>query len=197
MKPLTQNLVLPPTVIDEPVHNYQQRLDRSRHNIASLPHSEISLQFLDHLSALGLSVGRVSKYASHLPTVLRLIGNGGNLKALTKTDAERIVAAINARPNKASTKADNKLLLRKLVQYAKKGSCAKGTPLPKEVSWINLSVKEKNPRVTPENLLTQDEIIAILKAATNRRDRAMIYVLFEAALRPSELLTMRTNGGGL
>jgi integrase len=80
------------------------------------------------------------------------------------------------------------------VQYAKKGSCAKGTPLPKEVSWINLSVKEKNPRVTPENLLTQEEIVAILKATTNKRDRAMIYVLFEAALRPSELLTMRTNG---
>ncbi|MDR0373621.1 MAG: hypothetical protein LBI79_08770 [Nitrososphaerota archaeon] len=34
---------------------------------------------------------------------------------------------------------------------------------------------------------------AIFKAATNKRDNAMIYVLFEAALRPSELLTMHTN----
>jgi integrase len=125
---------------------------------------------------------------------LRIIGDDIELRALTKTDAERIVAAINARPNKASTKSDNKLLLRKLIQYAKKGNCAKGTPLPREVNWISLSIKETNPRVTPENLLTQDEITAILKAATNRRDRAMIYVLFEAALRPSELLTMRTNG---
>jgi integrase/recombinase XerD len=182
------------SLLDEPVHNYQQRLDRSRHNIAPLPNGQTSLQFLDHMGALGLSVGRVSKYAAHLPTLLRMIGDDVKLKTLTKADAERIVAAINARPNKASTKSDNKLLLRKLVQYAKKGSCAKGTPLPREVSWINLVIKEKNPRVTPENLLTQEEIVAILKATTNKRDKAMIYVLFEAALRPSELLTMRFNG---
>jgi site-specific recombinase XerD len=193
MKPTTKK---PATTVaaDEPVHNYQQRLDRSRYNIAQLPNGETSLQFLDHLSALGLSVGRVSKYAAHLPTILRIIGNNTELKTLTKTDAERIVAAINAKPNKASTKADNKLLLRKLVQYAKEGSCAKGTQVPPEVSWINIAIKEKNPRVTPENLLTQEEIVAILKTTTNKRDRAMIYVLFEAALRPSELLTMHTNG---
>ncbi|MDR2719484.1 MAG: tyrosine-type recombinase/integrase [Nitrososphaerota archaeon] len=193
MKPTTKKPASVSTA-DEPVHNYQQRLNRSRHNIAQLPNSETSLQFLDHLSALGLSVGRVSKYAAHLPTILRIIGNDTELKTLTKTDAERIVAAINAKPNKASTKADNKLLLRKLVQYAKEGSCAKSTTVPPEVSWINIAIKEKNPRVTPENLLTQEEIIAILKTTTNKRDRAMIYVLFEAALRPSELLTMHTNG---
>ncbi|MCL2641899.1 MAG: hypothetical protein FWD52_00040 [Candidatus Bathyarchaeota archaeon] len=90
MKPLTQNLVLPPTVIDEPVHNYQQRLDRSRHNIASLPHSEISLQFLDHLSALGLSVGRVSKYASHLPTLLRIIGD--DVKGMSKIKVDNALS---------------------------------------------------------------------------------------------------------
>ncbi|MDR0461525.1 MAG: hypothetical protein LBH62_08930 [Nitrososphaerota archaeon] len=103
------------SVLDEPVHNYQQRLNRSRYNIAPLPNGAISLQFLDHMSALNLSVGRVSKYAAHIPTLLRIIGNDVKLKTLTKTDAERIVAAINARPNKASTKSDNKLLLRKLV----------------------------------------------------------------------------------
>jgi len=100
---------------------------------------------------------------------------------------------INSRPNKESTKADNKLLLRKVVQYAKQDSCAKSTPIPPEVNWISLTVKEKNPKVTPENLLTQEEITAILKAVTNKRDRAIIYVLFEAALRPSELLTMRVG----
>ena len=193
MKPTTQKPASA-FLVDEPVHNYQQRLNRSRHNIAQLPNGQTSLQFLDHLSALGLSAGRVSKYASHLPTLLRIIGDDVNLKTLTKTDAERIVAAINARQNKASTKADNKLLLRKLVQYAKEGSCAKGTQVPPEVNWINIVIKEKNPRVTPESLLTREEIGAVLKVAANKRDRAMIYVLFEAALRPSELLTMHTNG---
>jgi integrase len=91
------------------------------------------------------------------------------------------------------TKHDKKLTLRKLVQYAKNGSCAKGTPLPVEVDWISLSVKEKTTRVTPESLLTPEEFTAIIKATVNKRDRAMVYVLFEAALRPGELLTMCTG----
>jgi hypothetical protein len=123
------------------IHDYERILERNCQNIKPLRNSELSLQFLDHLSALGLSVGRVAKYATHLPVLLPLIDV--ELKALTKTDAEHIVAAINSRPNKASTKSDNKLLLRKLVQYAKEGSCAKGIPLPSEVSWISLAIKEK------------------------------------------------------
>jgi site-specific recombinase XerD len=177
---------------NEPIHDYEQRLQRARRIIKQLPNGEISLQFLDHLGALGLSVGRVSKYAAHLPVLLRIIDNT-NIKTTTKKDIERIIAAINAKPYKAWTKHDKKLTLRKLVQYAKKGSCAKGTPLPSEVSWISLTVKEKNPRVTPENLLTQEDFAAIIKATTNRRDKAMFYVLFEAALRPGELLTMHIS----
>ena len=178
--------------INKPIHDYAQRIKRNRHNIKQLPNGTIGLQFLDHLSALGLSLGRISKCSAHIPVLFRII-NGADIKAMTKTDIEHIVAQINSRPNKESTKADNKLLLRKIVQYAKQGTCAKGTPIPPEVSWISLAVKEKNPKVTPENLLTHEEIVSILKATTNKRDRAIIYVLFEAALRPSELLTMRTS----
>ncbi|MCL2134708.1 MAG: hypothetical protein FWH37_04025 [Candidatus Bathyarchaeota archaeon] len=57
---------------------------------------------------------------------------------MTKIDIEHIVTQISNRPNKESTKTDNKLLLRKIVQYAKTGSCEKGTPIPPEVSWISL-----------------------------------------------------------
>ncbi|MDR2203002.1 MAG: hypothetical protein LBE76_01595 [Nitrososphaerota archaeon] len=87
----------------------------------------------------------------------------------------------------------NKLALCKLLQYAKVCSCAKDIPIQSEISWISLAIKEKNPRVTPESLFTPEEIIAILKAAASKRDKAMVYVLFEAALRPGELLAMRIS----
>jgi integrase len=179
--------------VNKPIHNYERRLERSKINIAPLPNGGLCLQFLDHISALGLSVGRVSKYAAHIPTLLRMIDKDVTFKNMSKVDVEGVVAKINSRAIRASTKSDVKLLLRKLVQYAKTGSCAKGEPLPPEVSWVSLIIKEKNPRVTPESLLTPEELVAILNAALTRRDRAMIYVLFEAALRPSELLTMRVG----
>ena len=113
-----------------------------------------------------------------------------DLPAITEADVERVVADIDSKQYRSCTKRDKKLVLRKLVQYAKTGNCAKDTPLPPEVSWIKMTVKGKDAQLTPENLLTQEEIVAILQVTTNKRDRAMLYVLFEAALRPSELLTM-------
>jgi len=177
---------------EKSIHNYTQRLITYRRNIQQLHNGQVALCFLDHLGALGLSAARVSKYASHIPPLLRLITT--DLKSITKSDIETVIAAINNGPFKEWTKHDKKLTLRKLVQYAKKGSCAKKTPLPSEVSWIDLCVKEKDPRVTPEKLLTSEDFNALIKATENRRDRAMTYVLFEAALRPGELLTMRVSG---
>jgi site-specific recombinase XerD len=176
---------------NKPIHNYQQSLNRTQRTLKTMQNGKLALQFLDHLGALGLSLARVTKYATHLPPLLRMINI--DLKVMTKTDVEAIVATINGCDQKEWTKHDKKLALRKLVQYAKAGSCAKGTPIPSEVSWISLTVKEKDSRVTPENLLTHEDFNAIIKATTNKRDRAMVYVLFEAALRPGELLTMTTG----
>ncbi|MDR2699839.1 MAG: tyrosine-type recombinase/integrase [Nitrososphaerota archaeon] len=173
---------------NEPIHDYDQRLVRHRRNLKLMRNGETALRFIDHLSALGLSIARVTKYSAHMPVLLRMIDV--DLKTMTKQDVETVVATINTSKQKAWTKRDKKLVLRKLIQYAKTGSCAKGTPMPSEISWISLAVKDKDSRVTPESLLTPEEFADIIKATTNKRDRAMIYVLFEAALRPGELLTM-------
>ena len=146
----------PLTVADEPIHDYEQRLIRHQRNIRQLPNGEIALQFLNHLNALGLSIARITKYATHLPPLLRIITT--NLKTIAKPDVECVVAILNNSRQKEWTKHDKKLTLRKLVQYAKNGSCTKDTPIPPEVNWISLTVKEKDSRVTPENLLTPRRI---------------------------------------
>lgn len=87
-----------------------------------------------------------------------------------------------------------KLTLKKLVQYAKYGSCDKNTPYPPEFSWIRLGrVRDDQTRVTPDNILTPEEVKKIISKTENPRDKAMLYTLFEAALRPSELLTMEVK----
>jgi integrase len=126
-----------------------------------------------------------------LPAVLRLIHADVELKDMTKSDVESVVAAINGGPYKEWTKHDKKLTLRKLIQYVKEGSCTKDTPMPLEVKGISRIIKEKDPRVTPERLLSLEDFSAIVKAMVNKRDRAIVFVLFEAALRPGEFLTMR------
>ncbi|MEM0254314.1 MAG: tyrosine-type recombinase/integrase [Candidatus Bathyarchaeia archaeon] len=147
---------------------------------------------LDHLASLGLSVAAISNHAAHLIAVLRLIDF--DVARATRSDVERVVAGING--NKAwseQTKYHKRAVLRRLVQYAKFGSCERGAPLPPEVGWIKLSKKCRDSRVTPEALLTPQEFEAIVKATENKRDRAMVYVLFEGALRPGELLGMNVG----
>ena len=173
------------------IHNYSRRLERFRRNISRHKYGSVALRFLDHLGALGLSKGRITKYAEHLPPLLKILDVDPCVAA--REDVERVVAWINGQPWKEWTKHDYKLALRKFIQYAKYGSCSRETPIPEEVSWISLKVKEKDSRVKPEDLLSREEFEAIVKATDNPRDRALVYVLFEAALRPGELLGMTVS----
>ncbi|MEM3000555.1 MAG: hypothetical protein QXX34_08560, partial [Candidatus Bathyarchaeia archaeon] len=175
------------------IYDYPQRIMRYRRAIAKFgANGETALRFLDHITSQGLSQARISKIAGHLPALLRLIAF--RLADATRADVERVVAAIHANQRwREWTKHDKKLILRKLVQYAKYGSCTRDTPVPPEAAWIKLSIKAKDTRVTPERLLTQKDFEALVQAADNRRDKAMLYTLFEGALRPGELLSMRVS----
>ncbi len=113
------------------IYNYPRRLERAKERVAEFRNSGLALSFLDHLEALGLSVGRVAKYANHLCTLLKVIDFDPT--SASKKDVDRVVAWINSQQYKVSTKRDLKFILRKLIQYAKLGSCDRKTLLPPEV----------------------------------------------------------------
>jgi len=173
------------------LYNYPRRLERARQRVAELRNGSLALRFLDHLEALGLSVGRVAKYANHLCTLLKVIEF--DPPSASKKDVEKVVAWINSQQYKASTKRDLKLTVRKPVQYAKLGSCDRKTSLPPEVAWIPMRVDKKDLRVKPESILKPEDLKAIIESAENERDKALLYVLFEGAFRPGEILTMRVG----
>jgi len=177
--------------VNADIHDYAGRLKRARERLSRLENSSLLLSFIDHLSALGLSVGRVAKYANQLCTLMK--NCPFNPAKADRRVVERVIAWINSQPYKSSTKEDLKILVRKLVQYAKCGSCGRNTSVPPEVSWFSINRSEKDSKVKPEMLLSLEDVKAMINAAENERDRALISVLFEAALRPSELLTMKVR----
>jgi len=179
--------------VREGIYDYEKRLERCRRIIAGFgANGETAPRLSDHLASLGLSIARVSKIAGHMLALLRVIDF--DLRSTTGADVERIAAWINRNPHhRESTKHDKKLVLRKLIQYAKYGSCDRSTPMPPEASWINLTVKGRDARATPETLLAHEDFEAMVKAADNPGDRAMLHVLFEAALRPGKLLGMNVE----
>ncbi|RLG91032.1 MAG: hypothetical protein DRO36_05100 [Candidatus Hecatellales archaeon] len=143
------------------IHSYDKRLEGYIKTILGLKNGRLALSFLNHLKALGLSKARIAKYASHLVVLLKTIDF--NLENATKKDVERIVGWINSQNYAEWTKHDKKLLLKKLIQYAKHGCCDKNTPYPPEFSWIKLgNVKDDKTRITPENLLTVEDRVGLL-----------------------------------
>ncbi|MEM3641131.1 MAG: tyrosine-type recombinase/integrase [Candidatus Bathyarchaeia archaeon] len=172
-------------------YGFKSAIERYRRIIGRLGNGDLALSFLDHLASLGLSSARIAKYAGHLIAILRVVDF--NLAEATRKQVERVVAWINSQPYSEWTKHDKKLALKKIVQYAKFGRCEKGAPYPPEVSWIKLRVRDKDSRITPESLLAKADFEALVRAAENSRDKAMLYVLFEGALRPGELLGMNVG----
>jgi integrase/recombinase XerD len=171
------------------IYDFEQRIARCRRLIAGLRNGDVALRMLDHLASLGLSAAAISNHAAHLVAVLRLIDF--DVGMATRSDVERVVAKINGNKRwRKQTKYHKRVVLRRLIQYAKCGTCERGAPVPPEVSWIKLSKSHKDSRVTPENLLTPEEFNALVSGTENARDKAMLYVLFEGALRPGELLSM-------
>jgi len=47
--------------VNADIHDYAGRLRRARERLSRLENSSLLLSFIDHLSALGLSAGRVAK----------------------------------------------------------------------------------------------------------------------------------------
>ena len=55
------------------IHDYSVRLKRYKSNISKMRYGSLALKFLDHLGALGLSQGRIVKYAELPPPLLRIV----------------------------------------------------------------------------------------------------------------------------
>ncbi len=128
------------------IYNYSKRLESARRRLAELEDSDLLLEFINHLEALGLSTGRVAKYANHVCALLRDVNF--NPSKATRRDVERVAAWINAQSYKSSTKRGLRHMVRKLVQYAKHGSCDRKTPVPPEVAWLSMRADRKDLRLT-------------------------------------------------
>jgi len=105
-------------------------MKRYRRILKGLRNSDLAFRFLDHLGALGLSRARICKYASHLIVLLRVIDFSSS--DASRSDVERVASWINSQPYSDWTKHDQKIVLKKLIQYAKYGRCDRGAPLPSE-----------------------------------------------------------------
>lgn len=131
---------------------------------------------------------RITKIITNTRTLERLAGKPID-DALESMNDVHLIAERIAAPGKytPATQSDLRLML-KLLWKAAHGY--EGEDRPKEVRWIKVGVPRKD-RKHPKRI-TEDELKRMLKVA-GVRDRAILQLLYETGLRPSEILALKKS----
>ena len=103
----------------------------------------------------------------------------------TKDSLMQLVNMVDAQPYAPASKHDFKTILKMFFKWLKGNDEA----FPPEISWLKPRLKNKHK--LPEELLTEEEVFKLAKAADNPRDRAFVLVLYETGCRIGELLTLK------
>jgi site-specific recombinase XerD len=172
------------------IHDFDQRLAAAQRavstgNPVSKRNSEFIAKFGEHCVSTGLGKARITKYTLHLKGLAERLGK--DFDAAGKEDIERVVGGIEREPYSPWTKIDYKVTLKKFYRWLRGGE-----EYPPEVKWLKTTLKQKDTML-PEDLLTEEEVLRLVEATTNTRDRAFIITLYESGARIGEIGSMRVR----
>jgi integrase/recombinase XerD len=133
----------------------------------------------------GISLARQHKCLCTLKQLSKMLRM--KFEYATKNDLVRMVAKLEQRDVSLWTKRDYKVVLKTFYQWLY--GFERGQH-PQIVKWIRAGNHIPNG-LKKADLLTSEEINKLARAATNRRDKALILVLAESGRRLGEILTLR------
>ena len=103
----------------------------------------------------------------------------------TKESLMKLVNEVDSTDYAPASKHDFKTILKLFFKWYK----GNDEFFPPEVSWIKSRLKNKHK--LPEELITEEEVFRLAKAADHPRDKALILVLYETGCRIGEILTIK------
>ena len=161
----------------------------------SKENKDIILEFANNCLARGLTKIRVKKHLFHLRKIAEYIKKP--LNKVDRKDIEKIINWVSSKEYSPHTQSDFKITLKvfyKWVEAEKLGITIRELEIqrkePQLILWFSSRVKKIDTKL-PEQLLTQDDILALIKSAPNIRDKAFISMLYESGARISEIGTLR------
>ena len=142
-------------------------------------------EFHRDLLLSGIGAARRQKLTAHLKVIVDHLGDD-RLDQLDRADIETLVEWICTRGTAPSTVADYKQVLKQFYAWLNDGE------EPEETKWIRRG-PESYRRLLPRNLLTPQDVAAMIERCVNDRDRAFIAVLWETGARIGELIDLRVG----
>lgn len=171
------------------LYNVERRMTRVIENVktsASLSDrkKQLILEYKDEMLANGLSKGRAVRFTYYMIRLAEWLPCEFEEADLATIKA--LVSRIEASDYVPFSKMEHKLALRRFYKWLR------GTEdYPREVKWIPMRLKASDRTKLPEELLTERDVQALIRAAQRPRDRAFVAVLYESGCRVSELGLLR------
>lgn len=189
------------------IHGYQKRLEGALRSVEksekiSDQDKELITKFSTVLRIQRLNTGRVAKYVWHLKTTAKRLNELNHsergLSSATKEDIDMFSIWVNeSKEYKPRTKRDYSTVLKRFYQWFKAppeeyDRWRRKHVYPAEVDDLTSNIK-LNERFLPSDLLTEQEVNALVHNSPNLMVKAAIALSDEIGPRPGELLNMRVG----
>lgn len=169
------------------IHDYPGRLAKALERVdqsdLTEKNKQVIREFAQYLQVRTISAPRIEKYVG----TLRLIGLalGKNFRDATRTDLEGFMFNMRSRQDRSIwTKNDYAVTLHRFYRWLEGGD----KRVPSKVSGITTTIRKKDqPRIKKAELITEDEVRTLLRAAENPRDRALIAMTWDTGGRIGEV----------
>ena len=164
---------------------YEQALDKLREEKEVCKENmNAIISFCEVKLAKGTTYGRVAKTVYCLRFLAKWLKKP--FKKATKNDLVALIGDLERKDYAAHTKYDFKVILKMFYKWLE----GKDEVFPKKITWLKKSMKNMDHKL-PEELLTEDDVLKLVDAAMNPRDKTLILVLYETGCRIGELLSLQ------
>ncbi len=178
---------------------YVERYLKKVQEEAREPNKTLILDFVAQERAEGRSEARILEYLRRIYEIDKLLGKP--FRKAERRDIVRVINEIEAKDTKIKyvgkerKEVKGKLSETTIVGY--KISIKKfwkwlngGEEYPQPVRWIKCT-RDKTPAIKQKDILTPEEVAAMINSAKNLRDRALIGLTYETGARSGELWDLK------
>jgi integrase/recombinase XerD len=168
------------------IHNYQKRYEQG---LAKLERSDILIEnkksivtFVQYNDMQGMSIARRERYIGVLAYWAKCFAKP--FREVTKEDVICAVGKLQLSRLRPWTKSTYKSMLKRFFKWL----ISEDEEYPNSVKWISSKLAQSDIEKTKnEDLLTEGDILQMIRFATHPRDKALISVLYESGCRIGEI----------
>ena len=164
--------------------NIKKRVDSLKNSDISVTNQKLISNFVNYCFSEGIGEHRALKYLSTFKIIVKFISI--DFDKATEEDIRAYVGSIEKSTLSDWTKHDYKVLLKKFNKWLNGGE------EPASTRWITTTLK-KYDRKFPEDMLKEDEVESIIDTVLNKRDKAIIALLWDIGARIGKICNLRVK----